>query len=76
MKGAGRGWTEGRTFIIIHVLILNILKILCNIFPVFNACSCFKEFFKLLYVTWINKVIIIIIIIGETQLLETWGKFK
>ena len=56
--------TEGRTFIIIHVLILNILKILCNIFPVFNASSCFNVFsFKLLYNTWINQVIIIIIII-------------
>ena len=36
--------TEGRIFIIIHVLILNILEILCNIFPVFNARSYFHEF--------------------------------
>ena len=44
MKERGGGLTEGRTFIIIHVLILNILEILCNIFPVFNARSCFNEF--------------------------------
>ena len=47
-EGGGRGEGEsrlrGRTFIIIHVLILNILEILCNIFPVFNARSCFNEF--------------------------------
>ena len=45
-EGGGEGGelTEGRTFIIIHVLILNILEILCNIFPVFNARSCFNEF--------------------------------
>ena len=36
--------TEGRIFIIIHVLILNILEILRNIFSVFNARSCFHEF--------------------------------
>ena len=30
--GVGGGWTEGRAFINIHVLILNILNILCN-FP-------------------------------------------
>ena len=39
----GGGRPRGRTFIIIHVLILNILEILCNIFPVFNARSCFNE---------------------------------
>ena len=42
--GRGEGRLRGGTFIIIHVLILNILEILCNIFPVFNACSCFNEF--------------------------------
>ena len=42
--GDGGGSTEGRTFIIIHVLILNISEILCKIFPVFNARSCFNEF--------------------------------
>ena len=42
--GVGGGSTEGRTFIIIHVLILNILEILCNIFLVFNAPSCFNQF--------------------------------
>ena len=42
--GGGGGLTEGRTFIIINVLILNILEILCNIFPVFNARSCFNKF--------------------------------
>ena len=42
--GRGEGRLRGRTFIIIHVLILNILEILCNIFPVFNARSCFNEF--------------------------------
>ena len=62
-EGGEGGWTEGRTFIIIHVLILNILEILCTIFPGFNARLCFNEFFKLLYDTWIIKVIIIIIII-------------
>ena len=44
MKEGGRGWTEGGTFIIIYVLILNILDILCNILPVFNAY--FNEFFR------------------------------
>ena len=43
-EGGGGGSTEGRTFIIIHVLILNILEILCSISPVFNARSCFNEF--------------------------------
>ena len=61
-RGRGRG-TERGTFIIIHILILNILKILCNIFPVLNARSCFNVFFKLLYDTWINKAITIIIIV-------------
>ena len=28
--GGGGGWTEERTFINIHVLILNILNILCK----------------------------------------------
>ena len=42
--GEGEGRLRERTFIIIHVLILNILEILCNIFPVFNARSCFNEF--------------------------------
>ena len=46
MRGGGRetelelrggGWTEGRAFIIIHVLIL-------KTFPVFNARSCFNEY--------------------------------
>ena len=41
--GRGGGWTEGRTFRNIHVLILNILNILCKIFSVFNARSCFNE---------------------------------
>ena len=44
-EGGRGGWTEGRTFLIIHVLILSILKILCHNFPVFNARSCFYEFF-------------------------------
>ena len=43
-KGEGGCRLRGRTFVIIHVLILNILEILCNIFPVFDARSCFKEF--------------------------------
>ena len=43
-EGEGGGLTEERTFVIIHVLILNILEILCSIFPVFNARSCFNEF--------------------------------
>ena len=42
--GEGEGGLRGRTFIIIHVLILNILETLCNIFPVFNARSCFNGF--------------------------------
>ena len=41
-KDGGGGW---RTFIIIDVLIVSILKILCNIFPVFKARSFFNEFF-------------------------------
>ena len=41
----GGGWTEGRTFINIHVLILNILNILFKLFPVFNAHSCYNECF-------------------------------
>ena len=40
-EGEGGGLTERRTFIIINVLILNILEILCVIFPVFNARSMF-----------------------------------
>ena len=43
--GEGGGLIEGRISIIIHVLILNILEILCNIFPVFNVRSCFNECF-------------------------------
>ena len=39
----GEGGLRGN-FLIIHVLILNILGFLCNIFPVFNARSCFNEF--------------------------------
>ena len=54
--GGGGGWTEGRTFINIHVFILNILNILCNIFPVFNARSCFnKVYFRLLDDTRVKK---------------------
>ena len=48
---------------IIHVLILNILKILCNIFPVLMHVHVLASFFKLLYDTWINNVVVIVIII-------------
>ena len=46
---------------LLYVLILNILNILCNIFPVFNARSCLNEFYLSSSMTRGHRSIIVII---------------